>query len=73
MSSGDKLRIPFQFLSDEEIRGLGTRARMAYYVLALAELNRRINGESDQDAAQVGGIRNTPDRPNLGSAQPEPD
>jgi hypothetical protein len=43
MTDREQRAARFRFLSEEEIAGLPSRARMAYYIMALAELNRRVN------------------------------
>ena len=47
MSDREQRAALFRFLSEEEIAGLPSRARMVYYIMALAELNRRVNPEDD--------------------------
>ena len=42
MSDSQTVRSKFRFLNDEDLSVLPPRARMDYYVRALAELNERI-------------------------------
>ena len=50
MNDREKRAALFRFLSEEEIAGLPSRARMAYYIMALAELNRRVNPDDSMPA-----------------------
>ena len=60
----------FRFLSDEELGELSSRARMAYYIMAVAELDRRVNPNDvlDTDPGNTLAPSSTPDAsPEIGT------